>query len=93
MASQSRRVRHDVSKADSDELVNEIEQIRDRLADTVDALIDRAHPKTIARRTLADVKARFVEPDGTPKVSVIVPVVGGIAATVTAIVVLRRLLR
>ncbi len=82
-----------MSKADSDELVNEIEQIRDRLADTVDALIDRAHPSTIARRSLASVKDRFIEPDGTPKVAAIAPVVGGIAATVTAIVVLRRLLR
>ncbi len=82
-----------MAKADSDELVNEIEEIRDRLADTVDALIDRAHPSTIARRSLASVKGRFVEPDGSPKFSAIVPVVGGIAATVTAIVVLRRLLR
>ena len=36
-----------MAKADSDELVNEIEQIRERLADTVDALIDRTNPKTI----------------------------------------------
>ncbi|WP_332644131.1 DUF3618 domain-containing protein [Aeromicrobium sp.] len=82
-----------MAKADSDELVNEIEEIRDRLADTVDALIDRAHPSTIARRGLASIKGRFVEPDGSPKISSIAPVVGGIAATVTAIVVLRRLLR
>ena len=82
-----------MSKADSDELVDEIEQIRDRLADTVDALIDRAHPSTIARRSLASVKGRFVEPDGSPKISAIAPVVGGTAAVVAAIVVLLRLLR
>ena len=82
-----------MAKADSDELVNEIEQIRERLADTVDALIDRTNPKTIARRTLVDVKGRFIEPDGSPKLAAIVPIAGGIAATVAAIVVLRRLLR
>lgn len=82
-----------MSKADSDDLVNEIEQIRDRLADTVDALIDRAHPSTIARRSLASVKGRFVEPDGTPKVAALAPVLGGIAAIVAVIAFLRRLLR
>ena len=82
-----------MSKADSDDLVNEIEQIRDRLADTVDELIDRAHPSTIARRSLASFKGRFIEPDGSPKVGVIAPVVGGTVAVVAAIVVLRRLLR
>ncbi|MDR7087541.1 hypothetical protein J2X11_002380 [Aeromicrobium panaciterrae] len=82
-----------MAKADSDELVSEIEQIRDRLADTVDALIDRAHPSTIARRSLASIKGRFVEPDGTPKVAVLAPVLGGIAAIVAVIAFLRRLLR
>jgi hypothetical protein len=82
-----------VAKADSDELVNEIEQIRERLADTVDALIDRTNPKTIARRSLVSVKNRFVEPDGTPRVSAIAPIVGAIAAIVAVIALLRRLLR
>ena len=82
-----------MAKADSDELVNEIEQIRERLADTVDALIDRTNPKTMARRSVAGVKGRFVEPDGSPKLGVIAPVIGGIAATVVAVVLLRRLLR
>ncbi|GAA3528209.1 hypothetical protein GCM10022234_26820 [Aeromicrobium panaciterrae] len=82
-----------MAKADSDELVNEIEQIRERLADTVDALIDRANPKTIARRTLADVKGRFIEPDGTPRLAVIAPIAGGIAVVIAAIAFVRRLLR
>ena len=82
-----------MAKADSDELVNEIEQIRERLADTVDALIDRTNPKTIARRSLASVKSRFVEPDGTPKLAAIAPIVGAIAAVIAVIALLRRLLR
>ncbi|MEO6604677.1 MAG: DUF3618 domain-containing protein [Aeromicrobium sp.] len=82
-----------MSKADSDDLVNEIEQIRDRLADNVDALIDRARPKTIARRSLASIKGRFIEPDGSPKVGAIAPVVGGIAGAVVVLVLVRRILR
>ena len=82
-----------MAKADSDELVSEIDVIRERLADTVDALIDRTNPKTIARRTLADVKDHFVEPDGSPRLGVILPIAGGAAAVVAAIIVIRRFLR
>lgn len=76
----------------TDELVDEIEQIRERLADTVDALVDRTHPKNIARRSLADVKAKFVGPDGSVRYETVVPVVLGVVGSVAAIVVLRRVL-
>ncbi|MDX6278782.1 MAG: hypothetical protein QOJ72_2910 [Nocardioidaceae bacterium] len=79
--------------AKNDELVDEIEQIRDRLADTVDALIDRTNPKHIARRSLANLKDRFVGPDGSPRMSTIGPLVGGTVAVVGVIVVIRRLVR
>jgi hypothetical protein len=82
-----------VAQAKPDELVDEIDQIRDRLADTVDALLDRTNPKNVARRSLADVKARFVDETGSPKLEAILPVVGGAIAVITGIVVIRRLLR
>lgn len=75
------------------ELVDEIDVIRDRLADTVDALIDRSNPKNIARRSLADLKGRFVDETGSPKLEVILPLVGGAVAVIAGIVVVRRLLR
>lgn len=75
------------------ELVDEIDVIRDRLADTVDALIDRSNPKNIARRSLADVKAKFVDETGSPKLEVILPLVGGAVAVIAGIVVVRRFLR
>ncbi|KAA1373566.1 DUF3618 domain-containing protein [Aeromicrobium fastidiosum] len=75
------------------ELVDEIDVIRDRLADTVDALIDRSNPKNIARRSLADVKGRFVDETGSPKLEVILPLVGGVVAVIAGIVVVRRFLR
>jgi len=82
-----------VAKARPDDLVDEIDQIRDRLADTVDALIDRSNPKNIARRGLADLKGRFVDETGSPRLGTIVPLVGGTIAVIAGIVVVRRLLR
>jgi hypothetical protein len=82
-----------VGKSESDQLVDEIEEIRLRLASTVDELVDRAHPKSIARRNLANLKAHFVDPQGSPRFENIVPVVAGAAAVVTAIVLVRRLTR
>lgn len=81
-----------MANARPDDLVDEIEQIRDRLADTVDALIERTNPKNIARRGLATVKGRFVDETGSPKLGTIVPVVGGAVAVVVGIVVVRKLL-
>ena len=79
--------------AKNDELVDEIDQIRDRLADTVDALIDRTNPKNIARRSLTNLRDRFIDPDGSPRMSTIGPLVGGTAAVIGVIVVIRRLVR
>jgi len=82
-----------VANAQPDDLVGEIDVIRDRLADTVDALIDRSNPKNVARRSLADLKARFVDETGSPRLETIAPLVGGALVVVAGIVVLRRFLR
>jgi hypothetical protein len=82
-----------VTTTDIDDLVAEIDQIRGRLASTVDELIERGHPKAIASRALDDLKSKFVDETGSPRVEKIVPVVAGAAAVVAAIVVLRRLTR
>ena len=82
-----------MAKSETDELVDEIEQIRLRLATTVDELVERAHPKSIARRTLHNLKSHFVDEQGSPKFETIVPVVAGTAAVITVFVVVRRLTR
>ncbi|MGI9085855.1 MAG: DUF3618 domain-containing protein [Aeromicrobium sp.] len=82
-----------MGKSETDELVDEIEQIRLRLAGTVDQLVDRAHPKSIARRSIQNVKSRFVDEQGSPRFETIVPVVAGTAAVITAFVLIRRLTR
>ena len=80
-----------MAKAKSDDLVDEIEVIRDRLADTVDALIDRTNPRNVARRSLHNLRSRFVDETGSPRLETIVPLVGGAIAVVAGIVVIRRL--
>ncbi|MGA8987031.1 DUF3618 domain-containing protein [Aeromicrobium sp.] len=82
-----------MAKAKPDDLVDEIEEIRERLADTVDALIDRTNPRNIARRSLYSLRSRFVDETGSPKLGTIVPLVGGTVAVVAGIVVIRRLVR
>lgn len=82
-----------MSASSIDDLVSEIEEIRGRLADTVDELVDRAHPKAIASRAVDNVKAKFIDETGSPRLERIVPIVAGAAAVVVGIVALRRLTR
>ncbi|MCD9197175.1 DUF3618 domain-containing protein [Aeromicrobium wangtongii] len=82
-----------MAKAESDELVDQIDVIRERLAETVDTLIDRSSPKNIARRGLDDLKAKFVDETGSPRMETILPLVGGTVAVIASIIVIRRLLR
>jgi hypothetical protein len=82
-----------VANAQPDQLVDEIDEIRERLADTVDALIDRTNPRNIARRGLYDFRSRFVDETGSPKLGTIIPLVGGTVAVVVGILVVRRLVR
>ncbi|MBW9205904.1 DUF3618 domain-containing protein [Mumia sp. zg.B53] len=74
-----------------DQLVTQIDEVRNRLASNVDQLVYRASPKTVARRGLADVKARFVTPSGEPRMETIVPVVGGLVAFIGLVVVIRKI--
>lgn len=79
------------SQQESDAIVHDIEATRDRLAATIDEIVDRTNPKNAARRTLDRVKARFVDPDGSPRFENIVPVAGAALGAVVLIVVVRRL--
>ena len=82
-----------MAKAQPDDLVDEIEQIRSRLAGTVDELIERTNPKNIVRRRVEDTKAHFVDAGGAPRLENIIPVVAGALAVVGALMVIRRIMR
>jgi hypothetical protein len=73
-----------------DSIENEIEATRERLASTIDQLVYRASPKTIARREVATVKAVFVDRQGNPRTDNILKAAGAVAGFVVLVVVLRK---
>lgn len=77
----------------SDELVQEIDEIRDRLAGTVDELVSAVHPKNILRRGLTSVRSKFVDENGAVRTEVVVPLAAGFAALVAGAIVVRRITR
>ena len=82
-----------MAKADRNSaLEREIEEARERLSGTIDQLVYRAHPKTIASRQVAAVKAVYVDPQtGQPNTANVAKTAGGIVATVVLFVALRKL--
>jgi hypothetical protein len=74
-------------------LERDIEQTRERLAATIDQLVDRTSPKNVVRRELASVKAIFVDVEGDPRTENILKLAGGVAGFVLLLVVIRRVTR
>ena len=76
---------------DMSSLESEIEATRERLAATIDQLIYRSSPKTIARREIASIRGYFVDPSGSPRTENILKVAGGVAGVVAIFVVVRKI--
>jgi len=72
-------------------LEHEIEQTREHLGATIDQLVYRASPKTIARREIAQIRGFFVDPSGSPRTENILKVVGGAAGVVALFVIARKI--
>jgi hypothetical protein len=69
----------------------QMEATRERLADTIDQLVHRASPKTIARREITSVKGYFVDlRTGQPRTTNILKVVGVVIGTAVLFAVVRR---
>ena len=73
-----------------DSIEDEIEATRERLAGTIDQLVYRASPKTIARREVASVKAHFVDVQGKVRTGNVLKLAGAVAGVVAMVVVLRK---
>jgi predicted transcriptional regulator len=73
-----------------DQITAEIAETRERLATTIDTLVYRAAPKTILRRQMESVKARFVTSEGSPDLQMIGKVAGGVLGFVVLVVVIRK---
>ncbi|MGA9715206.1 MAG: DUF3618 domain-containing protein [Aeromicrobium sp.] len=77
----------------SDDLVREIDEIRERLAGTVDELVDAVPPKNMLRRGLHSLRSKFVDENGAVKTGTVVPLVGGVVVVIVGAVVVRRIAR
>lgn len=70
---------------------DEIEATRERLAHTIDQLLYRSSPKTIAKREVNSVKAFFVDPvTGKARTDNIVKVAAGVGGFVALMLVVRK---
>jgi hypothetical protein len=69
---------------------SEMDLTRERLAATIDQLVYRASPKTIARREVANVKAIFVDAQGQPRTDNILKAAGAVAGLVVLVVLMRK---
>jgi hypothetical protein len=72
---------------------SDIEMTRERLASTIDQLVYRTSPKTIARREVNQVKGYFIDPDGAPRTDNIIKVVGGVVGVVVVFGLIRKIVK
>jgi hypothetical protein len=72
---------------------DDMEATRQRLAGTIDQLVHRASPKTIARREVAGLRAHFVDAQGNPRTDNILKAAGAVVGFVVFIVVIRKVTR
>ena len=69
----------------------EMEATRERLAGTIDQLVYRTSPKTIARREMTSLKGHFVDlRTGQPRTDNILKVAGAVVGVVVLFVVVRK---
>jgi len=74
------------------ELEAQMEATRERLADTIDQLVYRSSPKTIARREITSIKGYFVDlQTGQPRTTNILKVIGGVVGVVVLFAAVRKL--
>ncbi len=74
-----------------DEISAEIAETRTRLAGTIDALVYRVHPKTIATRQARSIKAAFVNSDGSLRVDRVAVTAGVVVGLVGLVAGIRKI--
>jgi uncharacterized protein DUF3618 len=72
---------------------SDIEVTRERLASTIDQLVYRTSPKTIAKREVSQIKGYFVDPAGAPRTENILKVVGGVVGVVVVFGLIRKIVK
>jgi hypothetical protein len=75
-------------------LEREIEETRESLAATIDQLLYRVHPKTIATREVNSIKAHYVDAEtGQPRTDNILKTVGVVVGVIGFFVAVRKVVR
>jgi hypothetical protein len=69
----------------------DIAATRARLASTVDDLVERAHPKNVARRQVEQAKAQVFDESGRLRTQKVVAVGGAAVAVIGVLLVIRQL--
>jgi hypothetical protein len=72
---------------------DDMEATRQRLAGTIDQLVHRASPKTIAKREVEGLRAHFVDAQGNPRTDNILKAAGAVVGFVVFVVVIRKVTR
>ena len=75
---------------DPDAIQAEMESVRQRLAGTIDQLVYRAHPKTIAQREFEKVKAHFVDAEGNPRNENVSVAAGAVLGVIVVMTIIRK---
>lgn len=76
-----------------EQIAEDLARTRERLAQTVDTLVERTQPKAVAGRAAESLKEIFVDPVTGPRTDRMVKVGLVVVGTVGTLLVLRRLFR
>lgn len=71
-------------------LKTDIAVTRERLAATIDQIVDRTNPKNVARRQVSGFVGFFVDENGGPRTDNILKVAAGVAGFLVVVGVIRK---
>lgn len=81
----------DTKARTAEQIEADIAATRARLASTVDELVDRAHPRNVAKRQIEQAKLQVVDERGELRTQKILAVGGAAAGVFAVLLLIRRL--
>lgn len=81
----------DTKARTAEQIEADIAATRERLASTVDELVDRANPKNVALRQVEQARSQVFDEQGRLRTQKIVAVAGAVVGVVGVLLVIRRL--
>jgi len=81
----------DTQARTTEQIEADIAATRARLATTVDELVDRAHPRNVAKRQVEQAKAQVFDERGQLRTQKLIAVGGAVVGVVGMLLVIRRL--